>query len=558
MEQQPQFLKSFSKKESQPERDQLAQEIREKRRTYFDAKDTIETKESEKSETLKEIEALRDQVESYNDESFLVKVKDYFAIKKVEAQLQEKFGQQSSLEDELSKTVTGRPDLEETRQMISDFYASEKKKWAEAPYSKEDIAKNFTEEHLISLSLEDYATLLSRFPSEMITHITRQGVRDHAELGNHQRGLGEYHSGFTTILQVQELRSSIGIALQEKSKEDAIANYLHLDDCPSRNAALGSILTKFDSAIIGNPNAFADHAAIHFATESIADAFYGSERNNEIFIAFPSALIASQHRFDDSDKNDQYVWTDLEKGLNINTGIAFIPEDAQVDPDSGSRYELGKDKKPVPPKGIQEITAARFGEKPGFVQDFFQKLQQYLSKHRETDKNTSLNDPYIQSLFQKYSIHDKVAQSALLDGKSAETLCSAWGSSEEAVTYDKILTDFFRSNDSAPYKLAEHPISSKDYWEGYFNQHPELRPKHIVYYSGGDPTTALSIWKQQNGLQKKGALSDIGFSENSVSKNERNDDSEKQRMVSIARSLVDKKFPVADGEPVSYKYDWNE
>jgi hypothetical protein len=171
MEKQPQFIKKFSKKESTDERNKLAQEIREKRKSHFEGKRNIETKEQEKSEAVKQLEALRNQIESYNDASFFAKIKDFFAIKKLETELQSQINKLSLIENSLSESISGRQDLDETKTMIADFYAGEKEKWAEAPYSKEDIAQNFTEEHLVSLSTEDYATLLRRFPGEMITHI---------------------------------------------------------------------------------------------------------------------------------------------------------------------------------------------------------------------------------------------------------------------------------------------------------------------------------------------------------------------------------------------------
>ena len=123
---------------------------------------------------------------------------------------------------------------------------------------------------------------------------------------------------------------------------------------------------------------------MHLAVEDVADSFYGSERNNEVFFAFPSALIASQYEFagnlaevemdgyTDSYNNDQYVFPDIEKGLSIDAGIAFIPKDAKVDFKTGSKYELDENKKPVPAEGVQEILKARF-DQLGFVQDFIQK-----------------------------------------------------------------------------------------------------------------------------------------------------------------------------------------
>jgi len=547
MKEQPKIIKDFSKRESVDERSQLAKEIREKRKTYFSEKSDIDEKEKEKSELIRKIEALRDQVESYNDANFLVKIKDFFSIKKIERDLQAQHGKKSLLEDELSRVISGRQDLEETRKMIADFYLKEKKKWSELPYSKEDIAENFTEENLSSLSMEEYATLLRRFPGEMLTHVTRHGIRDHANLSNHQAGLGEYHDTLYKVLEKKNLKSPLGIALQENSKEEAVAKFLKLDDCSSRDVALGRIQTGFVSAWRGDPNAFADASAVHFAVENVADSFYGSERNNEVFFAFPSAFIASQYEFSgnlskvefnaytDSYDNDQFVYPDIEKGMPIDAGIAFFSGDAKVNPETGSRYEIGQDKKPIFASGIQEMLKARF-DQLGFVQVFVQK--HYEIDNLPEDKKAEA----LEKRLDEFGIKDDVAKKMLSDEKILRQIANMWGTEDEKGKYLEMLADYFKVNDVSIYELAKNPVSSKEYWEDYFSKHPESKPKHMVYYSGGDPAEALDAWRQRNGITKKDKRRDIGFSENEVPRNVKNNDEAQQRFVSIAKSIVDKRF----------------
>jgi len=562
MEDQSRFIKNFSKRESPEKRSRLAQEIREKRRRHFADKNIIEEIEQEKSETIKKIEALRDQVESYNDANFLIKIKDFFAIKKIEGELQSQRGKYSSIEDDLSESISGRQDLEETRKMVADFYVKEKKKWAELPYSKEDIAENFTGENLTSLSMEDYATLLQRFPGEMLTHVTRHGIRDHANLNNHQAGLGEYHDTLYKVLEKKNLKSALGIKLQENSKEEAVAEYLELENCSSRNEALGRINERFVSGATGDPNSFADLTAVHFAVEDVADSFYGSERNNEVFFAFPSALIASQYEFagnlaevemdgyTDSYNNDQYVFPDIEKGLSIDAGIAFIPKDAKVDLKTGSRYELDESKRPILAEGVQEILKARF-DQLGFVQDFIQR-QYKIDNLPENERGEAT-----EKRFDSFGIKDEVAKKILSDENILKKLAKIWGAKNEKNEYEKIIAEYCRENKFSLYKLAADPVPSKEYWENYFQQHPESKPKHLVYYVGGDPAEALDNWRKRNGITKKDRKRDIGFAENEVSKVTKNKDETQQRFVSIAKSLVDKYFPT-NGENPSYEYNWRE
>lgn len=49
--------------------------------------------------------------------------------------------------------------------------------------------------------------------------------------------------------------------------------------------------------------------------------------------------------------------------------------------------------------------------------------------------------------------------------------------------------------------MATSAISSQEYWEGYFAEHPEQKPSKIVYYTG-DPSEALERWKVENGITK--------------------------------------------------------
>ena len=107
-------------------------------------------------------------------------------------------------------------------------------------------------------------------------------------------------------------------------------------------------------------SSFSDKSAVHFAVEGVLDGLYGGERGNEIFFAYPSATIASQMKFNHdptvpptpnkeigNPRNDIYVWTEGKGGLGINAGLTFIPDDAMVDAETGSLYELDKNGKPV-------------------------------------------------------------------------------------------------------------------------------------------------------------------------------------------------------------------
>ena len=63
---------------------------------------------------------------------------------------------------------------------------------------------------------------------------------------------------------------------------------------------------------------------------------------------------------------------------------------------------------------------------------------------------------------------------------------------------DKIL----RSN-QVIFERPDKTVTSVEYWENYFDEHPDTKPSKIVYYTGGDPTQALQQWKRDNGLSKQ-------------------------------------------------------
>ncbi|MDD3072621.1 MAG: hypothetical protein PHP47_02825, partial [Candidatus Pacebacteria bacterium] len=52
---------------------------------------------------------------------------------------------------------------------------------------------------------------------------------------------------------------------------------------------------------------------------------------------------------------------------------------------------------------------------------------------------------------------------------------------------------------NANWEKARNTITAKEYWERYFEKHPEQKPKHIVYYNG-DPTLAIHEFQRKYGI----------------------------------------------------------
>lgn len=541
----PKFIKDFSREKSPEERDAVAAAIWERRRER-DAWRAEQNSRLEKRNNLKaEIEALNEEIRRYGSDGFLHKIKDYFAYRKIKAQISEKAGQLEDFQFDLDQGDSEKPEFKEAKELLENFYQGEKEKWARADYTAEDIKKNFSEENLSKLSLEDYALLMKRFPGEMLTHVTRQGIRDHASSFWHTLGTGSFSNGFKSMLEDGRLRSSLGIALQEHNKEGAMARFLHLDGLKSREEALAMYRSKFEQNLASS-DAFADSAAVHFASENVMDDMYGSERGNEIFITFPSAYIAAQFYYGGkgtladrgkSQHNDKWVYTKDHEGMPLDAGIVFIPEDAQVDLLTGSRYKIDDQGEPIIPRErIEEILAARFDNK-GFFQTFIQKLPRLDHATSEAKEKSA------EEAFREFGITDPEAKKALLDSDLLRELASLWGQDAERGEYEKILIKYFLKNAENPYELSETRISSREYWEKYFQENPDKKPSKVVYYSGGDPSRALDEWREKNGIIKRTQDATYGFAERKVAGNSAQANIGRDRFSSLAVKVINDRFP---------------
>lgn len=245
MEEPPEFIKQFSKEKSADERLQVANAIRAKRAEHFMKKPSL-------SDHLLTVRNLGNEIAGLAT-SGVGKMLDYFQLRKDQGELEKVSGK--------LKSEKPSPALQETKAMLDNFYTEQQKKWQDSGYTKEEITRYFSEEHLASLSLEDYALLLKRFPSEMVTHVTRQGIRDHYGHMSHMAGMDEYANGFMKMVADGRLRSPLGVYLVESEKNNAIARFLHLDHFNSREGTLNN-LRKFTEG--NEPASYADKTAIHF------------------------------------------------------------------------------------------------------------------------------------------------------------------------------------------------------------------------------------------------------------------------------------------------------
>jgi hypothetical protein len=575
VEKTPQFIKEFSKEQSTEERRQIAEEIKAKREEYFTEKETI-------AEQLNEIENLQNRIEELSN-SGLNKILNYFKLRKLRAEFE--IGKKSyeelklqrdkkiSEEQDLSAKLSEKdipPELQEAKEILNNFYKQQKEKWANSEYTKEEIKKYFSEEHLASLSMEDYILLLKRFPKEMVTHVTRQGVRDHTGHMYHIVGEGEYSDGFMKIIKDGRLRSPLGVYLIEEEKDKAIAEFLHLELCKNKEEALEDLKKITDIEQQWEGGSYADRMAIHFATQEVADTYYGSEKRNEIFIAFPSALITSQYYFRGQLTkegggywNDQWVWANEEKGIDINAGLVFMPGEIKVDKNTGSRYELDESKKPIINQEYKD-TIKKLIDSPDFY-NFADKVMEIHGKfhlhfslgEKWGESDLPLRDyrdyealeklePFRKQLEQNFGITDPRLQNVLLDYHNLSGFKFAReqrdrGEKDNLLSIERNIEKSLR-NTGILYIEAKNTVTSKEFWENYFKEHPDQHPKKVVYYKGNDPTTALYEWQRSNGIIKKSKEYDLGFPERKIDTDSSQATVGIDRFRSIAKKAIEKYF----------------
>lgn len=278
----------------------------------------------------------------------------------------------------------------------------------ERPSERELIEQVFTEDNLKQLGLEDYVTLLRTFPSDLVTHVTRHGFRDHTGHPYHTAGMGELHHGLEQMLEDGLLKSNLARNIEGGIDVDSLEHVIGLRGCRTKRQALSRLASLVAKHKDGLSPWYPDRAAVHVATGAdVANSYYGAEAGNESFVIYPGTLLVAEGRIGSGHfgnatggaHNDMWWYPRNPDGVSLDAGILFLPADAQVDPETGSRYR------------------------------------------------SDAAEPGVQ--------HD--------------------------------------GQDLSP-PLAEQTIPSRDYWETYFNAHPEQRPSKLVYYHGEDPTTTLHEW----------------------------------------------------------------
>lgn len=424
-------------------------------------------------------------------------------------------------------------ELPDPKKLIEAYY----EKMKTEPLSNEEKREMLKPEVLAALSTEEYIALWRRLNPHFLTHVTRQGFRDHTGgdmMVDHHTGYQEFINGFVDVMgNGKRLFPPLArIGLSDRN-EDTVKTFVShfLDNTKSAEEAEESF-KRFLTLHHATAPKYADITSTHLAAQIVSDRYYGGENGNEVFFVFPSDVLASQYAFafngfekdftkpqSETKWNDVFVWTDPKHpGLPVDSGIVFLPGDTPVDPDTGSKYasELkvidGKEKRVMVGDAALADTFQRFVTNIGEQSIIKQVYDAY-----KDERNYYLQQEARRRCYEVFT--QEIKSLGLPEDTSAILADRLLTSMHYNDTLSQEVANTMISGSGAEWKRVENGIPAKDYWENYFNQHPELRPKHVYYYDG-DPTNAIYQFQQKEGIGKAdtseqdGAL--LGFDDHHI------------------------------------------
>lgn len=377
---------------------------------------------------------------------------------------------------------------------------------ADIPLSVEEKKQLLQPEVLSSLSLDEYILLWKRLHPYFLGHVTRQWFRDHVSGSDHMWGLEEFHEWFTSILDddkqlLPPISVRKGVNPHDRETIEAYVRNEIIPKSDNAQAAKSDLDAALWASLASAPKYAAD-TSVHFAKEIIADNTYGWEQWNEVFYVFPSDVLASQYDYafnwteDFREKQHEEKWNDIfvwpsDKDTNaipLDMWIVFLPEDAQVDPDTGSKY------------AHREVDGAKTmienEENKSVVREVLETLK--------NDEIEWIEEKFLSLMHEQgFSLGDRL------------DISSYWAISNYIGFKNRDDTEYLEdqlkrvmSGIGILWKPAEETISSREYWESYFEKTPDKKPAHVVYYQG-DPTQAVHDFLIENGIKERRDVSDV-------------------------------------------------
>ncbi len=461
----------------------------------------------------------------------------------------------------------GRTNYEAAHAKIAEvLYAELEDQYQAIPLTAEEIERDLDTERLSVMPLKQYIELLRKLPPRFFTHVTRQGVRDSGSF--HYGGIGEFQRGFDEILKSGSVVSVYDRVLEDGITRATVGDLLkrlkltpeHEPDKAEALRKLESELTRSDVAPISSY--FADMKSIHTALEMVADRNYGGENGNEVFMIWPTALVAKEYHVgtqllevpdqfdpDETHKSSQFndYWLlrkdDNTGTLPLDAGITFLPARAQVHPETGSQYETTAEGDPIPNPEIKLFEELLRSQN---FQNISNQLREYIvakesvarfdekaAKEKESSSYSSLYVPEWEK--QEQLRYQKELEAATPARMVYAQLCAEAGitnprifsipdqgflaqqhlSTLESLAMRPTLDEYAKldrqtalGNLGIRFALAKETISSRDYWEDMFKRTGK-KPSKVIFYDQRDPTMALDAFKRVAGIDRSSSEIDL-------------------------------------------------
>lgn len=460
----------------------------------------------------------------------------------LEVEMEELTSQALLLRGELEQLAQEQANLPNPERMIEAYYA----KMETIPLSNEEKRELLRPEVLAELSTDEYIALWRRLNPHFLSHVTRQGFRDHNAMIYHSAGLQEFHDGLTSVLRDQKLlRPPMAVRDGLLARDEASIRKFLEDwalQAEDEEEAKKRLNAQLNHSLATAPN-YPDKTAVHFAAQIVADGYYGGESNNEVFFLYPSDVLASQHDYafngweknftkpqSETKWNDVFVWPSTldNPGIPVDAGVVFLPKNTPVNPETGSKYASkvktvdGKEKRVMVEDEKLVSTFVEWAENLTDESPAIQAFNRYKENNFRGDteqracydvfKNEIMNLGFSEDVAMDitYSLFGDASGIYYAYPDSGQ-LCYADSKKDAAIQK-------LRST-SANWKRAENAITAKEYWEAYFEQHPDQKPKHLVFYDG-TPTTAIHEFQTRHNIgqadtsEKEGDL--LGFNDRHV------------------------------------------
>ena len=255
------------------------------------------------------------------------------------------------IEEELKGLRQRQAEIPDPKKLLEAYY--EKK--TTQPLTNEEKRELLKPEVLASLSTQEYIALWRRLNPYFLSHVTREGFRDHNAMVYHSVGMKEFHNGFSRVVDDQKmLRPPLALHGLPTRDEATVKNYLNgwVLQAENEDEARQRLSDLLIFHLADAPK-YPDETAVHFAAQLVADHYYGGESGNEVFFIYPTDVLASQYNFafngwekdftkpqSETKWNDVFVWPQTldNPGISLDSGFVFLPELTPVDRQTGSKY----------------------------------------------------------------------------------------------------------------------------------------------------------------------------------------------------------------------------